>query len=129
MDECVYNPCTPGTCKNVLGSYECSCPRGYSQTNGQCVSIDMCQANPCGSNGVCVGKPGGYSCSCINGYNFDGTTCIDVNECVENPSLCQPGTCTNTVGSFVCQCPGGYSFRDGGCTGEKIGKIGPFYVL
>ena len=30
MNECEGNPCKNGTCTNIPGSYQCSCPRGYT---------------------------------------------------------------------------------------------------
>ena len=33
VDECEGNPCNNGTCTNIPGSYQCSCPRGYTLTD------------------------------------------------------------------------------------------------
>ena len=39
INECLgpNQPCAPGNCRNLEGSYECYCPNGYQKKNGKCV--------------------------------------------------------------------------------------------
>lgn len=40
IDECLSSPCDPKvgySCKNVLGSYECTCKKGFSSNGARCV--------------------------------------------------------------------------------------------
>lgn len=113
------NPCGAGTCGNLQGSYQCSCPSGYQGTtvNGAatCANINECTGgvNPCGY-GTCADTQGGYQCACQAGYAFVGGTCVDVNECTAGASNpCGVGTCQNGQGTYACNCPSGYQQSTG----------------
>ena len=68
--------CTEGTsgcdqdCSNILGSYECSCERGYllDSDNHTCTDIDECIINNGGCEQSCINTNGGYYCTCDVGY-------------------------------------------------------------
>ncbi|XP_064613167.1 fibrillin-2-like [Liolophura sinensis] len=55
-------------CIMVPGGYNCSCPDGYTLTEGtQCEDVDECQGDrKCQQN--CTNTPGSYECSCQPGY-------------------------------------------------------------
>lgn len=113
------NPCGAGTCGNLQGTYQCSCPAGYqaSTVNGAatCANVNECTGgtNPCGY-GTCQDTPGSYTCACQAGYAFVGGTCVDVNECTAGSSNpCGVGTCQNGQGTYACNCPSGYQSTQG----------------
>lgn len=82
VDECV----TPANnckfqCKNLIGSFMCICPEGYTQVGmtDDCRDINECAVNPalC-QNGHCINLQGSYRCDCFEGYepSHDRKTCI-----------------------------------------------------
>ena len=125
IDECsenVVNPCGVGnTCRNLRGSYVCTCQSGYqfNRDQGTCVDIDECSSsdlNVCDFN--CINKEGSYQCTCPEGYLMKDQTgrgpCVDVDECwkdMKSTGVCGEKACYNTQGSHDCRdlsCPGGY---------------------
>jgi cysteine-rich repeat protein len=106
------------TCTNLVGSYRCACPSGYSApaTGGSCTDTNECAtAGRCGS-GTCTNLPGSYTCTCPSGSSFNGTTCVLNDPC--NPTPCGANsTCVVRTGAAVCGCQAGYSARSGvvGC--------------
>ncbi|XP_078101209.1 latent-transforming growth factor beta-binding protein 1, partial [Sander vitreus] len=117
VDECVEEPgpCEAvGQCVNNMGSYSCSCPRGYRQINGtRCTDVDECvdEAELCSPHGECLNTDGSYLCVCERGFtaNLDTPSCDDIDECGLNETLCGPhGYCENRLGSFRCLCDQGY---------------------
>uniref|UniRef100_A0A672FJ44 Latent-transforming growth factor beta-binding protein 1 n=1 Tax=Salarias fasciatus TaxID=181472 RepID=A0A672FJ44_SALFA len=117
VDECVEEarPCEDvGQCVNNVGSYTCSCPRGYRQVNGtSCRDVDECleEAELCSPHGRCLNSEGSYLCVCDGGFtaSLDAPSCEDIDECGLNETLCGPhGFCENRLGSFRCLCDQGY---------------------
>ncbi|XP_041952474.1 fibrillin-1-like isoform X2 [Alosa sapidissima] len=125
VNECDFDPCgLNSTCANTIGSYNCSCWRGYTPTNtslpintsNPCIDINECDTDPCGQNSTCSNTIGSYNCSCWRGYTSTNTSlpitstnpCIDFNECDTDPCG-QNSTCSNTVGSYNCSCWRGYT--------------------
>ncbi|XP_062406458.1 fibrillin-1-like isoform X2 [Sardina pilchardus] len=77
VNECNFDPCgLNSTCLNTIGSYNCSCWRGYTPTNtslpidtsNPCIDINECDFDQCGLNSNCSNFVGGYNCSCWRGY-------------------------------------------------------------
>lgn len=68
-------------CKNLIGSFMCICPEGYSQIglSDECRDVDECSENPnlC-NNGRCVNLQGSYRCDCYEGFEHtpDRKRCI-----------------------------------------------------
>ncbi len=94
---------------------QCGCPDGFKKENGDCIDIDECDSNPCGTNETCTNSEGSYICSCVDGFKKENGTCIDINECTENPCG-ENETCTNSAGSFSCSCDSPYVVKDSKCT-------------
>ena len=84
MDECADVTCeNGGTCRNLYGTFQCSCPPGTSgplcETN-----INECSSSPCNNGGTCRDLIGGFQCACAPG--FTGRQCeADMNECLSQP--------------------------------------------
>ncbi|CAN9500121.1 unnamed protein product [Ophioblennius macclurei] len=117
VDECVEEakPCEHvGECVNNMGSYTCSCPRGYRQVNStSCRDVDECldESELCSPHGKCLNTEGSYLCVCDSGFtaSLDTPSCDDIDECGLNETLCGPhGFCENRLGSFRCLCDQGY---------------------
>lgn len=99
------------TCHNEIGTYHCTCPKGYALVNGtKCVDIDECKTENGGCQQVCVNTKGSHLCDCFDGYQSStNTTCEDIDECLVENGGCTD-TCTNLVGSFECSCNPGFEF-------------------
>uniref|UniRef100_A0A8L0DPD0 Growth arrest-specific protein 6 n=1 Tax=Oncorhynchus mykiss TaxID=8022 RepID=A0A8L0DPD0_ONCMY len=92
-------------CNNTMGSYHCSCRRGYMLVGHQmCNDVDECQDPGMCGTARCVNQDGAYDCLCETGYVYDNNTktCLDVDECEQG--VCEE--CVNTPGSFRCFCDG-----------------------
>ena len=65
IDECVLgHNCENGaTCINVIGTYTCICPAGY--TGPFCFAdVNECLHNPCLNGGTCINNFGSFVCHC-----------------------------------------------------------------
>ncbi|XP_072400002.1 uncharacterized protein [Diabrotica undecimpunctata] len=120
VDECVLLQDCSQICTNVIGSYECSCEKGYTlEREKYCIDIDECKGNH-GCHQVCENIPGSFKCSCEDGFEFmNGTlTCVDVDECAEGKDLDECSQiCINYLGGYECSCHTGYklSSDDASC--------------
>ena len=81
VDECTSGTavCDPlALCTNTAGSYQCTCPQGYSGDGKSCHDIDEClTGNPCGT-ATCKNTAGSFSCGCPAGTideNANGKVC------------------------------------------------------
>ncbi|XP_054439323.1 fibrillin-3 [Pteronotus mesoamericanus] len=128
VNECKAFPglCAHGTCRNAMGSFHCSCARGFTLDSQEwnCTDIDECHISPglCGQ-GACVNTPGSFQCECFHGYESGFMlmkSCRDVDECARDPLLCRGGTCSNTDGSYACQCPPGHALTAEGAACEDV---------
>ncbi|KAH0507693.1 Fibrillin-3 [Microtus ochrogaster] len=128
VNECQVFPglCTHGTCRNSVGSFHCSCDKGFAldARERNCVDIDECRLSPdvCG-HGSCINTPGSFECDCFPGFTSGSLlmkNCVDVDECARGPLLCQRGTCINTEGSYECHCPPGHELKAQGTACEDI---------
>ncbi|KAG8142775.1 hypothetical protein E2320_005977 [Naja naja] len=109
IDEClVNNGGCDHFCRNTVGSFECSCQKGYKLLTDErtCQDIDECSFERTCDH-TCINYPGSFECLCHNGYTLYGMThCGDVDECSINNGSCDYG-CLNTVGTYECLCPSG----------------------
>ncbi|XP_055367591.1 hemicentin-1 [Betta splendens] len=66
VDECQLRKPCQHECRNIIGSFQCLCPRGYQLLpNGRnCKDIDECaeQGVHCGQHQMCFNTRGGYQC-------------------------------------------------------------------
>ncbi|KAG9327910.1 hypothetical protein JZ751_018376, partial [Albula glossodonta] len=95
INECldIQDVCGPkATCRNTMGSHNCSCTEGYISSTGQKVfhsneevtCEDECLDDPsiCGEQGSCNNTEGSYICLCDPGYSNYGNAqarCIELN--------------------------------------------------
>ncbi|KAM9494358.1 adhesion G protein-coupled receptor E5 isoform 2-T2 [Clarias gariepinus] len=134
INECEENKTICGfnaTCNNTIGSYYCTCNRGFVASHLQgkfnasqdvkCNDINECEKNKtiCGSNATCNNTIGSYYCTCNTSFvashlqgKFNASQdvkCNDINECEENKTICGSNAiCNNTIGSYYCTCNTGF---------------------
>lgn len=104
----------PMFCENLLGSFKCLCPAGFTaKNNTQCQGISMDLKRPV--------KILAYQTdpeSCPSGFNWNGAVCEDIDECAFD-APCQ-FYCLNNAGGFACSCPDGYVLNE---FGQCLGKL------
>merc|ERR1712048_1219879 len=136
-NECDDNPCTDiETCDNTVGSYTCSCNKGYEantdeNTNAEnpCVDIDECANDPCTKAGQeCSNTVGSYECECKSScyINLDEATkgdtpCLrcDITSEIEFNEECikcsGPTASLNDAGECTCANVRGMILNNGVC--------------
>ncbi|XP_071492518.1 protein kinase C-binding protein NELL2-like [Diadema antillarum] len=114
---CDAHDCVPPkVCVSSQTSYQCFCPTGFVEENGNCTDINECavtEAQPehhCYGGTVCVNMPGDYRCDCLDGYErITDTSCRQIDECATGTHNChEDADCTDTDGSFTCTCRNRY---------------------
>jgi len=76
--ESTGSACGPnGTCVNTVGSYECTCAVGYTDSGSVgCKDVNECsQNNLCDDVADCTNTIGSYDCICWDGYIGNGVSC------------------------------------------------------
>ena len=111
INECSLN--TDGcdqVCINTVGSFQCSCNRGYTLN----------------ADGItCSGMTGRITCiACNSEKDLSLYLTIDINECSLNNGSCDQ-VCNNSMGSFQCSCNGGYRLNIDGrnCSGKRVCSV------
>ncbi|XP_060040576.1 adhesion G protein-coupled receptor E2-like, partial [Erinaceus europaeus] len=127
VDECNGQHRCPNStsCKNIPGSYICTCPQGWEPTPGSqnqqenvtCQDVDECNGqHRCPNSTSCKNSPGSYICTCPQGWEPDPNSqnqqenvkCQDVDECSGQHKCPNSTSCENTLGSYICTCPRGW---------------------
>jgi len=138
-DECLFQPCGEGICRNYPGKYRCECPLGFEPLRVQnssgypesCRSVSprSCRRETdCPIGEECVDHTANRKvCVCPRGFtrDFKLGECRDVNECMELDSPCGTNAiCRNLPGSYDCTCPQKYPVGNPflRCEGKRITK-------
>ncbi|XP_039615423.1 fibrillin-2 isoform X1 [Polypterus senegalus] len=114
INECQEIPgiCMNGVCINMIASFRCECPTGFSYNDLilGCEDIDECSNRGiCQHHADCINSPGSYRCECSSGFKLSPIgSCIDYNECLEIPNICSHGECVDLLGSYRCVCHSGF---------------------
>ena len=107
MNECALNngDCDQ-ICNNTVGSFQCSCNRGYR--------LNLNRMTCSGRITACT-----QFRNVINFVLYYNT--IDINECSLNIDGCDQ-VCNNTMGSYQCRCNRGYTLNNDErtCSGRII---------
>ncbi len=125
VDECLSKSAgcaETATCTNTVGSFTCSCNKGWKGDGKTCTDVDECADGTasCGSNSFCYNTQGKYDCVCHKGYENDGKGCADINECAPGTNYCDANaTCTNVPGDANCACKPGYKGDGFTCVVDK----------
>lgn len=100
---------TGARCVDLVNSYLCQCPEGFTGMNCDRVS-DECSLFPCQNGGTCQEGANGYTCTCPPSYT--GRNCSSpISRCQHNP--CHNGaTCHERNNRYVCACVPGYGGRN-----------------
>ncbi|XP_023930780.1 fibrillin-1-like [Lingula anatina] len=74
INECDQSgTCDPrATCQNLLGSYKCTCMKGFVASGSACVGKYTCMKGFVASGSACVGK-----CTCMKGFVASGSVCVE----------------------------------------------------
>ena len=78
LNEClVQDTCHQNAhCRNLEGSYVCTCSAGYEGDGKTCRDINECEGpHACHKHATCENSRGSYRCLCLQGYTGDGRLC------------------------------------------------------
>ena len=73
------------------------------------ITYDVCNPNPCQSNGKCSKAGEKYACDCDR-TGHRGEYCEkDIDECEDEDQPCKNGgNCINIIGKYICHCQDGW---------------------
>ena len=83
VNECaVFSPCEQ-VCTNTIGSFQCSCRKGFhlQSDTSSCADVNECleaainSSSLCSDNSECINTHGSYMCVCAPGYDLINGTC------------------------------------------------------
>lgn len=137
LNECNYpnlNNCLEKEeCKNVPGSFECSCKQGYLKVNNKCEDVDEChqEYHKCDRNAKCSNTEGSYTCTCNEDYSGNGFSCSEKIPDPPTHELCKKETscgintiCTNVHNGTMCICKDyHYGNPEHGCVFKSPAEI------
>ena len=104
INECIIGTHTCSDyCNNEVGSFSCSCKRGFELDIDQstCIDQDECALNlhDCEYPAECVNTVGDFECDCPMGYNNVANKCFDIDQCLSDTDAClNGGKCINVDG-------------------------------
>ncbi|KAK6641634.1 hypothetical protein RUM44_013349 [Polyplax serrata] len=99
--------CKVKTSPNVLPTFSCECPIGFSASLCEISEDNACDSDPCMNGGTCsLRSLDSYNCTCAPG--FTGQFCELQDFCASTP--CKNGAkCESLKTTYKCQCaPGIY---------------------
>jgi len=102
-DDCVGDPCAPGTCIDGVAGYTCTCPDGAFDDGATCAACTP--ITNCVSGLTCTTAADSICAVCDTGYAVPD--CANTDDCDPNPCL-NGGTCMDGVDSYTCSCIDGY---------------------
>jgi len=88
IDDCHHQPClNGGTCNDLVETYTCKCPAGFTGLNCEFRDSgrDPCRPNPCQNNGDCQSDGDNFMCKCTCGYA--GNKCELQTKSVEDGAI------------------------------------------
>ena len=88
----------------MIGSYLCTCKRGFAGNGTYCENIDECERNIhiCSEEAYCIDMVGFYTCECWDGYTGNGTVCDDIDECNIDEGELRDGISLNNCHDAMC---------------------------
>ncbi|KAK3699928.1 hypothetical protein QZH41_016595, partial [Actinostola sp. cb2023] len=110
-NECLGSHSCEQRCVNTIGSYKCTCKKGFTKQGfNKCINVDECAGKPCKENTDCNDNIGSYQCTCKDGFKRrDFFSCEDINECLHsNQCDFKVASCVNHVGGYSCKCRAGF---------------------
>ncbi|XP_078695678.1 uncharacterized protein LOC144924432 [Branchiostoma floridae x Branchiostoma belcheri] len=101
IDECAADSDGCGQiCTNVMGSYICSCRKGFAlmPDSHSCGDINECATDSGGCEQICTNFLGGFNCSCEQGFVLreNDHSCKVCGHCQGGDVKCDPisGVCS-----------------------------------
>ncbi|XP_029643095.1 EGF-like and EMI domain-containing protein 1 [Octopus sinensis] len=124
VNECLKKPAIcQQTCINTIGSYHCSCKKGFylEKDNHTCISKTNCKNMYPQCEHNCTDLKTGPVCSCREGYELshDEFSCVHKIKCHRSFNFCQH-TCVPHHTGYKCKCRKGFKLDPNGYTCTKI---------